>query len=66
MTDLNFQLARLLKKHQALHAEIEFLEAQREHDRSYLASVTLKQLKRQKLQLKDSIAALEAQLKSTE
>lgn len=66
MTDLNFQLARLRKKHQALHEEIEFLEARREHDRSYLASATLKQLKRQKLQLRDSIAALEAQLKSTE
>lgn len=62
MTDLNFQLARLLKKHQALHAEIEFLEAQRERDRSYLASATLKQLKRQRLQLKDDIAALKTKI----
>lgn len=62
MTDLTFQLERLQKKHEALHKEVEFLEAQREVDRTYLASSTLKLLKRQKLQLKDAIAALEAKI----
>jgi hypothetical protein len=66
MSDLKFQLARLQKKHDALHKEVEFLEAQREHDRSYLASVTLKQLKRQKLQLKDAITALQTQIEDTQ
>lgn len=65
MTDLNFQLERLQKKHQALHKEVEFLESQREVDRSYLSSATLKVLKKQKLQLKDAILALEAKIKES-
>ena len=61
MKDLDFQIGRLRKKHDAIHKEVEFLEAQRDTDRSYLALHTLRSLKRQKLQIKDAIAALEAQ-----
>lgn len=63
MTDLLFQLERLQKKHATLHKEVEFLEAQNAIDRTYLSSANLKVLKRQKLQLKDAIEALEAKIK---
>lgn len=62
MTDLQFQIQRLQKKHDAVHQEVEWLETQREVDRSYLASANLKKLKKQKLQLKDAISALQARL----
>lgn len=65
MTDLLFQLERLNKKHAAIHKEVEFLEAQNAIDRTYLSSVNLKALKRQKLQLKDTIAALEAKIRDS-
>jgi len=66
MTDLNFQLERLKKKHAAIHKDIEFLETQREVDRSFLGSVNLKLLKKQKLQLKDAITALQAKIKDSQ
>jgi uncharacterized protein YdcH (DUF465 family) len=66
MTDLNFQLERLQKKHAAIHKDIEFLETQREVDRSFLGSVNLKLLKKQKLQLKDAITALQAKIKDSQ
>lgn len=62
MTDIQFQIQRLQKKHDAIHQEVEWLESQRDLDRSYLASANLKKLKKQKLQLKDAIAALQAKL----
>lgn len=65
MTDLLFQLERLQKKHAAVHKDIEFLEAQREADRSFLSSSNLKLLKKQKLQLKDAILALQDQIEES-
>lgn len=62
MTDVQFQIQRLQSKHDAIHKEVEWLESQRDVDRSYLASANLKKLKKQKLQLKDAIAALQAKL----
>lgn len=62
MTDVQFQIQRLQSKHDAIHQEVEWLESQRDVDRSYLASANLKKLKKQKLQLKDAIAALQAKL----
>lgn len=62
MTDVQFQIQRLQKKHDAIHQEVEWLESQRDVDRSYLTSANLKKLKKQKLQLKDAIAALQAKL----
>lgn len=62
MTDVQFQIQRLQNKHDAIHQEVEWLESQRDVDRSYLASVNLKKLKKQKLQLKDAIVALQAKI----
>lgn len=60
--DLTFLLKRLESKHEKLHEEINFLESQRDLDRSYMALSNLKTLKKQKLQLKDAIAALKKQM----
>jgi len=66
MTDLEFQLERLQKKHASIHKDIEFLETQREIDRSYLSSVNLKLLKKQKLQIKDAIEALQSKIRGSQ
>ena len=59
---LEFNLQRLISRHDSMHRDIDLLETKRLVDRSSGLLVKIKALKRQKLQLKDAITSLEKKM----